>query len=158
MDVKIEAKEKTQDRLERLGFKTAASKIKELSARKRKMMIAAEFYRIVRPEKIDEFNRRLRAKTERRSQSGSWAVEWDQLSFTPLDRYPDAPPSDVLDALELADSRKCFDSFEIAHIVKEVKMPDPILFGCIQGCSDKFYIAQWLDDVAIEDILSTNEG
>lgn len=50
---------------------------------------------------------------------------------------------------------KCFDSFSVAHIA-EVK--DPILFGEIAECTDKFFIAQWDEDVKIEDILTEKEG
>jgi hypothetical protein len=35
--------------------------------------------------------------------------------------------------------------------VKEVI--DPIIFGKIDGCTDRFFIAQWDDDVKIEDIV-----
>ena len=57
--------------------------------------------------------------------------------------------------LEEAKKLDCFDEFEIAYIA-EVK--DPILFGIVKGCSTKFYVAQWDDDVRIEDILAPNEG
>jgi hypothetical protein len=51
-----------------------------------------------------------------------------------------------------------FDTYEIAHIQSIVERKDPILFGCITGCADKFFIAQWDDDVKIEDIINENEG
>ena len=63
------------------------------------------------------------------------------------------PPDTVLDALEKAKEDNCFDTFEVAKIswIEEIK--DPILFGIIEGCSDKFFISQWDDDVKIEDLL-----
>lgn len=136
------------DRLERLGFKTASTKVKELSAKKRKMAIAYEHYRFVRPEKIEAFNRKLMAK---RKKDGSY----DMLSFTPVENYSEVPPAPVLEAMEVAVDRKCFDKFEVAHIIN---VKDPILFGRITGCPDRFFIGQWDDDVKIEDILKPNEG
>lgn len=137
------------DRLERLGFKAAGAKVKELSIKQRKMAIAYEHYRFVRPEKIDAFNEKLRKNT--RESNGSYKT----LSFTAVENYGEVPPAHVLDKMEQAIDRKCFDSFEVAHIV-DVK--DPILFGRIHGCPDRFFIDQWDDDVRIEDILKPNEG
>jgi len=136
------------DRLERLGFKAAGAKVKELSVRKRKMANAYENYRFVRPEKIDAFN----AKLMNQSRKGG---DYKCLTFTPVDQYSEVPPAHVLDKLEVAMERKCFDSFEVAHIIN---VKDPILFGRIQGCPDRFFIDQWDDDVRIEDILKPNEG
>jgi hypothetical protein len=134
------------DRLEKLGFKTASTKVKEFSIKKRKMAIAYENYRFVRPEKIEAFNQKLRA-------GKNW--DYKMLTFTPIGKYAEVPPTSVLDALEVAMERKCFDYFEVAHIVT---VKDPILFGCITGCTDRFFISQWDDDVKIEDILKPNEG
>lgn len=136
------------DRLERLGFTAAGAKVKELSLRKRKMAIAYEHYRFVRPEKITAFNEKLM----RDSRKGG---DYKTLTFTPVDRYAEVPPAKVLDSLETAQGRKCFDSFEVAHIIN---VKDPILFGRISGCADRFFIDQWDDDVKIEDILKPNEG
>lgn len=141
------------DRLEKLGFKVASSKVKELSIKKRKMAIAYEHYRFVRPEKITAFNDKLMKESRR-------GMEYKTLAFTPVEQYEEVPPADVLDKLEVAQALKAgdcavFDSFEVAHIVN---VKDPILFGRIKGCSDRFFIAQWDDDVKIEDILKPNEG
>ena len=35
--------------------------------------------------------------------------------------------------------------------IKEIK--DPIVFGVINGCPDKFFISQWDDDIKIDDIF-----
>ncbi len=137
-------------RLESLGFKAAGAKVKELSVRKRKMALAYEHYRFVRPQKIDEFNAKLRAKTAQ-----GYNRSYQTLSFTLVEHYPDVPPAHVLDKMEEAVGRDCFDVFEVAHIVN---VKDPILFGRVHGCPDLFYIDQWDDDVKIEDILAPNEG
>lgn len=138
------------DRLEKLGFKAASAKVKEMAVRKRKMAIAYENYRYVRPEKIAAFNAKLHDKTYNRKDRS-----YQTLDFTGIEYYQGAPPADVLSALEVAQDRQCFDQFEVAYI-RNVK--DPILFGGIKGCTDKFYIAQWDNDVKIQDILKDNEG
>lgn len=137
------------DRLEQLGFKAASAEVKELAKRKRKMALAYELYRFVRPEKIVEFNVKL--YKESRDKNGGYKV----LEFQAVGDYKNVPPVEVLNALETAHGHKCFDKFEVASI-RQVE--DPILFGTIDGCDDKFYVAQWDCDVKIEDILSPNEG
>jgi len=145
----VEIKEPAvQDRLERLGFTAAGAKVKELSLRKRKMAIAYEHYRFVRPEKIAAFNEKLMRDTRK-------GGDYKTLAFTPVGQYAEVPPANVLDSLETAQGRQCFDTFEVAHIIN---VKDPILFGRINGCSDRFFIDQWDDDVRIEDILKPNEG
>lgn len=139
----------TADRLQELGFTRASDNLKKLSDKKRKLAIAYEHYRFVRQEKIDIFNQKLKA--ERKNPLDYYKL----LSFTNISDYQEVPPDHVLDNLVKAKEMNCFDSFEIAHIV-EVK--DPILFGRINECSDRFFIDQWDDDVKIEDILMPNEG
>lgn len=146
-------KEKTQDRLARLGFKSAAAKVKTAVETKRKLAIAYEHYRYVTVEKMTAFQEKLRKESYARSANGR--NRWKELAFTPLHAYTETPPSHVLDSLEKANERKCFDKFAIAHIVN---VEDPILFGYIDGCTDHFFIDQWDDDVKIQDILKENEG
>lgn len=144
-DVKILA------RLEKLGFKKAAERAKKLEGKRKKLMIAYEFYRYVKREKINAFNQDLRKKTHNWDGVGGYHT----LDLVKIEDYESAPPTDVLDCLEAAKDHNCFDSFEVAYI-KKVK--DPLLFGVIEGCSDKFFIAQWDDDVSINDLLKENEG
>lgn len=146
-------KEKVQDRLARLGFKSAATKIKTLTEKKRKLAIAYEHFRYVTMEKMQAFQEKLRKESMQKMNSGR--SRWKELAFTPLHAYTETPPASVLDSLEKANDKKCFDSFAIAHIVN---VEDPILFGYIEGCTDHFFIDQWDDDVKIQDILKDNEG
>jgi hypothetical protein len=134
------------DRLEQLGFKAASGKLKLLAIRKRKMAIAYELYRYVTQDKIDAFNKKLKGNI-------SW--NYQMLDFQNIEHYEGAPPAEVLTELEKAQALKCFDSYEVGYIL-EVK--DPLLFGRIEGCSDRFFLAQWDDDCKIEDILAPNEG
>jgi len=136
----------TKERLEKLGFKAATKMV----GKARKLAMAYEHYRYVRMEKIREFNRKLEEET--RDKNG-W--NFQTLAFEDISVYTKIPPSHVLDSLEKAKEMNVFDSFEIAFI-KTVK--DPILFGCIEGCTDKFFIDQWDDDVKIQDIINDKEG
>lgn len=144
-------KQTPEARLDALGFKAAAAKVVEKRSMKRKLMIAYEFYRVVSQAHIDAFNLKLRRST----QSGGSFGSYQTLAFTPVAQYMEVPPAEVLAELEVALSRKCFDRYEVAHIVD---VHDPLLFGRIEGCPDRFYIAQWDDDVKITDLLKDHEG
>ena len=67
-----------------------------------------------------------------------------------LSSYATLPPEHVLGILKEHQSRKVFDYFTIAS-VNAVR--DPLLLGRVDGTEDRFYIAQWGDDVALEDVL-----
>lgn len=141
------------EKLESLGLKKAGDNLKKTQEFNRKCMIAYENFRYVSQEKLNDFNKVLKEKTFDKK-----TYSYDSLVFDKLEEYPKIPPQNVLDLLETAKARDCFDTFEVAHIVRKVETPDPILFGCINGCKDKFFIGQWDADVRIEDILKENEG
>ncbi len=90
--------------------------------------------------------------------TGAKEMTYDKLLFTKLSETSKIPPLDVLDKLKEAQQLKCFDYYEVAEVKSIVERPDPIIFGCIEGADEKFYIAQWDDDIKIEDILLPNEG
>ena len=140
----------TNDRLGKLGFKTA---VKEIS-RQQRLVTAYEKYMFVMPDKIEAFNEKLRKETLREDKN---AYHYKKLVFIPIEQYDQIPPEHVLDQLDKAVADGCFDRFEVCKIdwIKEVK--DPIVFGRIDGCSDYFFIAQWDDDIKIEDILFFNK-
>lgn len=141
------------EKLEALGMKQAGANLKSTAEFNRKCLIAYENFRYVTSEKINEFNTKLKDKTYDKA-----TYSYDTLTFDKLEAYPKIPPQSVLDLLETAKGRDCFDYFEVAHIVRKVETPDPILFGCINGCKDRFFVGQWDSDVSIEDILKDNEG
>lgn len=161
-------------RLKRLGLVNAAGAVhKEIERKNRKtelkhkLTIAYEHYRVVTQAKVDEFNIELRKKTEKAAEDSSAfssiftarpVVTYDQLVFVELGKYSQVPPDHVLDALEVARERGCFDSFEVGVLETVEVRPDPILFGRISGSPDRFFIDQWDDDVKIQDILKDNEG
>lgn len=139
------------DRLEKAGLTDMAKTLKKLKAQKAKMLIAYEHFRFVRPEKFQAFNDKLRRETQK-------DYTYNRLRFTALDQYAKVPPMNVIEAIEQATAKLCFDKFEVADIESVTELPDPIVFGVIDGCSDKFFISQWDDDVKIEDILSEVDG
>ena len=134
-----------EERLQSLGMKAASEKIVKLRGMKRKLAVAYEHFRFVSPEKIAKFQEKL--SLESRGQK--------YLAFQSLESYPGVPPTNVLDDIERAIGLRCFDKFEVASIQA---VPDPIVFGIIDGCPDKFFVSQWDDDVKISDILKDNEG
>ena len=146
--------------LKELGFTEASSDIEKKLEMKRKMTIAYENYRFVTPEIFNRFNEDLKKRTLKRT--GKAGVDmyhnYDRLQFTPVARYKQVPPAEALEAMKVAKDRGCFDSFEVAKIESVQEYKDPIIFGCINGCDDKFYIAQWDNDVKIEQILNEFEG
>ena len=146
--------------LEKLGFTQASKDLKVKEELKRKMTIAYEHFRYVRPEKIIVFNEKLKQETiKREGKKGVNLYEnYDKLAFTPIAQYGTIPPTEVLEKIEQAQKIGCFDEFEIAKIESVKEYKDPIVFGKITGCSDLFFIAQWDNDVKIEDILMPNEG
>lgn len=141
-------------RLESLGFKQAAHDLKEKVTVAKKLMIAYEHYRYVRQEKIDSFNKELMKMTGKNMESMA-RMEYQTLAFKGIGEYENAPPESVLVNLEIAMGRECFDQYEVAYI-KNVK--DPLLFGRIKGCPDRFFIDQWDDDVKITDLIGPLEG
>jgi len=133
--------------LGKLGFTALTTKV-EIA---KKLAIAHAKYGYVTGEMIDKFNRALRAKTERMENGYRM---FQRLLFTKVETYGKIPPPEVLAKMQEAIDDGIFDSFEVAAIHDVQELIDPILFGCIQGTNDKFFIAQWDDDVKIEDIVN----
>lgn len=148
----------TIEELQELGFTTAADLVKKASEKKKKLAIAYEHFRFVRPEKIEEFRFKLRENTE--IKRIAFSTTYQTLAIVSIEDYDDVPPAFVLRDLRLAKEKGCFDHFQVAYIkdVEEVKVPDPILFGRVNDCEDYFFISQWDNDCKIEDILKPNEG
>jgi len=171
----------TVQELTDLGFRTAAyelEKHKELGNKglREKLRVAFEHYRVVEPEHIARFNEKLKAETLKKTtrlRRNDYRDEikiirttkYQRLQFTSIHNYTAAPPREVLVELKKAKELGCFDSFEIATInevhdehVQTIRMEDPILFGRIENSDNRYFIAQWDDDVKIEDILREDEG
>lgn len=160
-----EAAEKIE-RLKALGLHGAArvieAEVKELKAVnefQKKLYVACENFRVIKPEKIAEFNAILKHKTLKVSGREWSKVEtFDQLVFLPLEKYSKVPPDDVLESLEKAKEVGCFDSYEVGVLESVEVRPDPLLLGRVKGSDFRFFISQWDNDVKIEDILKSHEG
>lgn len=142
------------------GFTEAAVQAAKKVALAGKLARAYEHYRFVSFEKISAFNERLYQQTLKRTgQAGSdLRHRYDTLRLRSVGEYPAIPPKDVLDKVKTAAKQGIFDSFEVADIESVVEYKDPIVFGLIEGCTDRFFIAQWGDDVQISDLIGANEG
>lgn len=142
-------KEVVESLLEKLGFKKALSKITKGRKVFPKLKMAYAMYGFIKKEQVDKFQDVLGLQKAAKGYR-------KQLSFRKLEDYDrDVPPQEVLEKIEAAKNVGCFDYFEIAF-VEEVKK-DPIVFGRIEACSDRFFIAQWDDDVSIEQIIMASE-
>lgn len=163
--------------LKELGFDKAAETLGKKLDLKKKLALAYEHYRFVEPHIFQRFQEQVKAKTlkikevcpqcqnsKRASEcvycrgTGASVMTHDKLIFMKLKDYPEVPPPDCLLDLKKAKEMGCFDSFEVAKVQTVEVRPDPIIFGLIDNCEDKFFITQWDDDVKIEDILNESEG
>lgn len=144
----------TIDELKELGFETAAKAVEEKQKLYAKMHTAYQNFEFVTQEDIDAFNEQLKAKTLKKSK---YQDEYQTLSLTSVKNYKEAPPQEVITKMRDAVQLGCFDTFEIAKIEAKVEVKDPILFGRITGCGDRFFIAQWDNDVTMEMIKATRK-
>lgn len=141
----------TAQELREVGMDEAANQLEKKMVLAKKMMVAYEHYRFVTPEIIARFNKALQEKTQK-------DYSYDRLKFQALKSYAKVPPKTVLESIKKAMDMKCFDSYEVASVETVEVRPDPIVFGIISDCPDKFFIDQWDNDVRIEDILKESEG
>lgn len=88
--------------------------------------------------------------TARIGVSGGQGYMWTWKEV-PVSEYKAVPPKDVLLKLAEHRARGCFDGFTIASVEK---IKDPLLLGRVDGVSDRrFYVAQWGEDVALDDVI-----
>ena len=148
------------ERLAKLGLTTCADTIKQELSMREKLAMAYQHYRYLTMDKLAAFNEKLRKETEQVTGSNTWGKikEDKRTKQTLLKDYDKVPPTHVLDALETAQAHGCFDKYEVMTIKSHREVPDPILFGHVEGSTDLFYIAQWDTDIKIEDILKDHEG
>lgn len=164
--------------LKELGLDKAAAKLGKQLKLKQKLAIAYEHFRFVEPHIFDRFQKEVKTKTLKVveacpqcknmplvkltcwycQKTGARQLTHDTLAFIKLEEYQDVPPMDCLMDLKKAKDLECFDRFEVAKVETVEVRPDPIIFGIIEGCDDYFYITQWDNDVAIEQILNEGEG
>jgi len=150
----MEATVKSQVELaEEVGFTAAAKRMESEYSVAKRVIRACTDYKCVTKEEVDAFNDKLKLSTMKDT---SYSATWKELTMTAIEDYSEMPPRDVLIALRHAKATGIFDRFEIATITnrEHVRDPDPILFGRIEGTGDRFFIAEWGDDVKLSDIVS----
>jgi hypothetical protein len=146
----------TEAELRELGLTEAANKMKHQRELAQKLRVAFEHYRVVTPEQLNRFEAELFERRVVSPYSGGYSYQ--SLKFTPLAAYPNVPPSDVLEKIREAKGLKCFDTFQVLTLETVEVVPDPVVFGIINGCDNRYFVAQWDDDVKIEQILREDEG
>jgi hypothetical protein len=159
--------------LKELGLDKASETLEKKLTLKRKLTLAYEHYKFVEPHTFNKFNKELRDKTfkivkacpkcenhpKKKNEcdycrkTGAKEQTYDKLIFVALKDYAEIPPPDCLLDLKKAKDRGIFDTYEVAKVKGVIERPDPIIFGMVEGCSDKFFITQWDDDVSIEQIM-----
>lgn len=137
-------------RLEKLGLKKVSGQIDEMRERKRKMEVAYKSFRVCPPDKVVQFNEKLRKETLKEDKN---SYSFKRLEFIPIEKYEKIPPEAILQKIEKAIEKDCFDNLEICKIAWHKEIKDPIVFGCINGCQDKFFIGQWDNDITIDEIM-----
>lgn len=69
---------------------------------------------------------------------------------TRLENYKTLPPDNILTTLKEHKARNVFHYFTIAS-VNEIN--DPLLLGRVHGCDDRYYLAQWGTDIALDEVI-----
>ncbi len=140
--------DKTVDKLAEAGFDKASQKLSSVDRAKK----AYADYQVVTSEQLEKFDKELqrRSRIETRDE-----IHYKKLDLIAIEDYDETPPDACLDAIIKAKETKLFDRFELAKLVwtHEEKIKDPIVFGRIEGISDRFFITQWDDDISLKDII-----
>jgi len=68
----------------------------------------------------------------------------------PIENVKAVPPEFALERLQAAKDSGVFEYYTIARLES---LPDPILFGRIEGSEDRFVIAQWDNDITLDDLI-----
>lgn len=147
------------DQAEAAGFTAAAKQARDLIHRKNKLAYAYEHFRYVTKQQFDAFNAELHKKTSRHEGAYPNLYEcFDTLAIVPVEQYGEIPPPEVLTKIQEVRDAGVFDVLEVAKIESTRVYRDPIVFGRIVGCDDRFFICQWDVDVNINDILGEHGG
>lgn len=139
--VQPEAKKEPGSLLKELGFSKVADKVSEFAKiRSKENMAAVCGYTKISYEDFKKASDELTQKTR-------YSL---QLSLTSVSTYEGVPPRYVLDEMKKAKQTDIFDSFSIIAVQK---VPDPILVGQINGSKDMFFIAEWGDDISLQELV-----
>lgn len=82
--------------------------------------------------------------------TGVTQLQWKEVQIRD---YAGIPPIDIVDKLTIHKARNIFDEFTVASLEFTKKIVDPIIFGRIKDDPRRFFIAQWGEDIHIEDLM-----
>lgn len=150
------------DLMNEIGMKKAVSKIDSKIKMCEKLSTAYNNFEFIDEDGISSFQERLKKDTTVIVRNGKVVkkvdpsryqeLKYDTLVFNKLSDYEKTPPMDCLIDIKKAQGLGCFDYYEVAEVISVVEVVDPVVFGRIKGCSDRFFITQWDDDVKWEDL------
>lgn len=155
--------------LKSLGFVKAAEPVLQKATLSQKLKRIADLKFIaIKTQKITAFLQRLGTEYNKQNGVDQEGTVWNdycvltchsrgykgvgkfEWSETPIDKYEGIPPEGVLKRFAEVKETKVFDRYSVAT-VKAVK--DPLLLGHIDGSEDRYFIAQWGDDVKLDDVI-----
>lgn len=84
----------------------------------------------------------------RSSQKGT--IGYFKWKETPVSDYNGIPPVGILETFAEHKKRNLFHDFTVAEVEG---IHDPLLLGRIDGSDERFFIAQWGDDIQLDDLL-----
>jgi hypothetical protein len=90
------------------------------------------------------------AATEDHSTTREGTIGKFRWTESPVEQYAGIPPLNVLHKFKDEKAKNVFDYFTIAS-VNAVR--DPLLLGRIEDSSNRYFIAQWGDDVSLDDVI-----
>lgn len=163
-------------RLKALGFDAVADPLLARTQGLEKIkQLTGKNVTVITPKKIEAFlNRIIRGKSGVGTQlravvsdenltlnfvdhADGWrnelTVTWVEAAVA---KYKGIPPDDVLGKLEEAKKAGAYDYFTIATVdTRLTKTPirDPLLLGRINGSTDRYFLAQWGDDISLDDVI-----
>lgn len=89
----------------------------------------------------------MRQTIDYRESTGIGQYVWTESN---IKDYAGIPPIGVLERLKETKAKEIFDYFSIAT-VNEVK--DPLLLGRINGHADRYFLAQWGNDISLDEVI-----
>jgi len=99
---------------------------------------------------LDYGDSSFRAGTCDRQSNRNGTIGFYEWKETPIESYETVPPDSVLKVMSEHKSRNLFDSFTIASVNA---VHDPLLLGRLRECDDRYFISQWGNDVALDDVI-----
>lgn len=145
------------------------NRLERAGATKQALILEAELTTKDSLIRLKEWDYKILPKTEinkfQKENTMTLTKDGLKLHIDPLEAYIGNPnigeakdriiPDNVLEKLEEAKERQLFDGFAVLWAEK---VKDPILLGCVDGCTDYFFVAEWSDDISFEQIMKGTQA